>query len=219
MANRSANRGPPIDGWGIGFRLRQYGSIWEKRGPEGESLKPAAAFVHLHLASLCVCAGVNLLAPMKNLTRRRFGKTLAGTAAAGFLSSSLSRSALAQMAKGGLLQFPPNFVWGCSTAAYQIEGAVNEDGRGLSIWDTFSHTPGKIENGDHLLGPRVADVAADDHELRKVERHLVDIGNWPAVLRRAQWAGVTDLRAEGHAEFDTRGIQRVVAAVSRRRVP
>ncbi|WP_329126449.1 GH1 family beta-glucosidase [Streptomyces sp. NBC_01465] len=46
---------------------------------------------------------------------------------------------------------PPDFVWGVATAAYQIEGAVAEDGRSPSIWDTFSHTPGKIdanENGD-----------------------------------------------------------------------
>jgi beta-glucosidase len=44
--------------------------------------------------------------------------------------------------------FPSHFIWGASTAAYQIEGAVSEDGRGTSIWDTFSHTPGKVLNGD-----------------------------------------------------------------------
>ena len=44
--------------------------------------------------------------------------------------------------------FPENFVWGVSTAAYQIEGAVNEDGRGLSVWDTFCDEPGRIDNGD-----------------------------------------------------------------------
>ena len=44
--------------------------------------------------------------------------------------------------------FPPGFVWGAATAAYQVEGAVGEDGRGPSIWDTFSHTPGKVENGE-----------------------------------------------------------------------
>ena len=38
------------------------------------------------------------------------------------------------------MSFPENFVWGAATAAYQVEGAVQEDGRGLSIWDTFSHT-------------------------------------------------------------------------------
>ncbi|RLL69504.1 GH1 family beta-glucosidase [Streptomyces sp. Z26] len=46
------------------------------------------------------------------------------------------------------LSFPADFRWGVATAAYQIEGAVDEDGRAPSIWDTFSHTPGKIENGD-----------------------------------------------------------------------
>jgi beta-glucosidase len=46
------------------------------------------------------------------------------------------------------LQFPEGFIFGSATASYQIEGAFDEDGRGPSIWDTFSHTPGKVENGD-----------------------------------------------------------------------
>ncbi|NEE32244.1 family 1 glycosylhydrolase, partial [Streptomyces sp. SID7982] len=41
-----------------------------------------------------------------------------------------------------------DFTWGVATAAYQIEGAVAEDGRSPSIWDTFSHTPGKVDGGD-----------------------------------------------------------------------
>src|ERR1700730_2869328 len=44
--------------------------------------------------------------------------------------------------------FGPDFLWGASTAAYQIEGAVGEDGRGPSIWDTFCQQPGNILNGD-----------------------------------------------------------------------
>jgi beta-glucosidase len=55
------------------------------------------------------------------------------------------------------LTFPTQFVWGASTAAYQIEGAWNEDGRGESIWDRFCRTPGKIENGD------TGDVACDHY--------------------------------------------------------
>ncbi len=52
--------------------------------------------------------------------------------------------------------FPPGFTWGVATAAYQIEGAVAEDGRGNSIWDTFCRQPGAIRDGD------TGDVA-DDH--------------------------------------------------------
>ncbi|WP_299531294.1 GH1 family beta-glucosidase [uncultured Streptomyces sp.] len=50
---------------------------------------------------------------------------------------------------------PHDFAWGTATSAYQIEGAVAEDGRSPSIWDTFSHTPGKIDNDDH--GDRACD--------------------------------------------------------------
>ena len=46
-------------------------------------------------------------------------------------------------------RFPADFVWGAATAAYQVEGAVEEDGRGESIWDRFTATPGKVLNGDH----------------------------------------------------------------------
>ena len=45
-------------------------------------------------------------------------------------------------------QFPRGFTWGTATASYQIEGAATEDGRGPSIWDTFSATPGCVANGD-----------------------------------------------------------------------
>jgi beta-glucosidase len=51
----------------------------------------------------------------------------------------------------------PNFVLGAATSAYQIEGAVNEDGRGPSIWDTFSHTPGMTVNGE------TGDIACDHY--------------------------------------------------------
>ena len=54
-------------------------------------------------------------------------------------------------------QFPDGFVWGTATASYQIEGATDADGRGPSIWDTFSHTPGKVWNGDS------GDIACDHY--------------------------------------------------------
>jgi len=66
--------------------------------------------------------------------------------------------------------FPNKFSWGAVAAAYQIEGAWNEDGKGLSIWDAFSHTPGKVMNNDtgdvafdyyhRFRGGRSADEAA-----------------------------------------------------------
>src|SRR5690242_1102291 len=55
------------------------------------------------------------------------------------------------------MAFPADFQWGASTAAYQIEGAVTEGGRGQSIWDTFSHQPGRIADGS------TGDVACDHY--------------------------------------------------------
>lgn len=55
------------------------------------------------------------------------------------------------------LKFPEDFYWGVATAAYQIEGSPEADGKGKSIWDTYAHTPGKMKNGD------TGDVAIDHY--------------------------------------------------------
>src|SRR5262252_446806 len=60
-----------------------------------------------------------------------------------------------------LRQFPKGFYWGTATSSYQIEGAWNEDGKGPSIWDTYAHTPGKINNSD------TGDVANDHYHRYK----------------------------------------------------
>jgi beta-glucosidase len=70
-----------------------------------------------------------------------------------------------------LLRFPPEFRWGAATAAYQIEGAVAVGGRTPSIWDTFSHTPGRIAGGD------TGDVAADHfHRFAEDVDIMADLG-------------------------------------------
>ena len=55
------------------------------------------------------------------------------------------------------LGFPDGFLWGTATASYQIEGALSEDGRGPSIWDTFCRAPGKVLHGD------TGDIACDHY--------------------------------------------------------
>jgi beta-glucosidase len=65
------------------------------------------------------------------------------------------------------IQFPPDFQWGTATAAYQIEGAVHEDGRGESIWDAFAHTPGKVVNGD------TGDIACDHYHRWKEDIKII----------------------------------------------
>lgn len=55
------------------------------------------------------------------------------------------------------LRFPDGFQWGAATASYQIEGAYDEDDRGLSIWDTFSHQPGRVQDGEN------GDIACDHY--------------------------------------------------------
>ena len=71
----------------------------------------------------------------------------------------------------GFLHFPNGFIWGTATSAYQIEGAWNEDGKGLSIWDTFSHRPGKTHNGE------TGDVASDHyHRWTEDVRSMAGLG-------------------------------------------
>src|SRR4051794_21988977 len=87
-------------------------------------------------------------------SRRQFGK-LAGLSALAMAATSADAASPKQKPAAdphATARFPKGFVWGAATSAYQIEGAVNEDGRGRSIWDIYSHTPGKIE--DNTTGDR-----------------------------------------------------------------
>lgn len=84
-------------------------------------------------------------------------------------------------------KFPNDFIWGASTASYQIEGAYNEDGKGESIWDRFTHQSGNILNGD------TGDVACDHyHKFKKDVELMNKIGldsyrfsiSWPRIFPR-----------------------------------
>ena len=111
-----------------------------------------------------------------NLTRRDLAK-VAGAAALGMTtppSAGLAQTSAESQPKsvqGAAATFPEGFSWGVATSAFQIEGAVKQDGRGASIWDSYAHTPGKIRNGDN------ADVAVDHyHRYKDDVRLMQDMG-------------------------------------------
>lgn len=100
-----------------------------------------------------------------------------------------------------LTAFPHDFLWGTATSAYQVEGAVAEDGRSPSIWDTFSHTPGKVAGDDH------GDVACDHyHRWRQDIGLMKRLGTnayrlsiaWPRVVP----GGEGPVNAKGLAFYD-----------------
>ncbi|MFI7382681.1 GH1 family beta-glucosidase [Streptomyces sp. NPDC049813] len=100
-----------------------------------------------------------------------------------------------------LAAFPHDFLWGTATSAYQIEGAVAEDGRSPSIWDTFSHTPGKVDNDDH------GDIACDHYHRWRDDLALMgQLGTnayrlsvaWPRVMP----GGDGQVNAEGLDFYD-----------------
>src|SRR5437660_1156973 len=92
---------------------------------------------------------------------------------------------------------PADFVWGTATAAYQIEGAATEDGKGESIWDRFSHTPGVIDDGT------TGDVACDAYHRWPGDVDLMAQLNLNAYRFSLAW---TRILPEGYGRVNQAGL-------------
>lgn len=95
------------------------------------------------------------------------------------------------------LTFPKGFVWGAATSAYQIEGAWKEDGKGVSIWDTFSHTPGKVANNDN------GDAAVDHYHRFKEDIRLMSELGLKAYRFSTSW---TRVLPDGTGKVNKKGL-------------
>lgn len=96
-----------------------------------------------------------------------------------------------------MAKFPKDFIWGVSTSAYQIEGGWLEGGKGLSTWDIFTHTPGKILNEDE------ADVACDHYHLYEEDIILLKNLGVKAYRFSIAWARIMPT---GYGEINKEGI-------------
>lgn len=93
--------------------------------------------------------------------------------------------------------FPKDFQWGVATAAYQVEGAANEGGRSASIWDVYSHTPGKIKNNEN------GDVACDHYHLYKEDVQLMKELGYKAYRFSIAWPRILP---EGRGKINQPGV-------------
>ena len=108
--------------------------------------------------------------------------------------------------------FPEGFIWGCAASAYQTEGAWNEDGKGPSIWDTFSHIPGKVANNDN------GDTAIDHYHRYADDVALLGLLNLRAYRFSTAW---TRILPEGRGRVNPAGLDfydRLVDALLARKI-
>jgi beta-glucosidase len=137
---------------------------------------------------------------MNGYSRRQLGMTF-GAASLGAVS--LGGPALAKAAPGAL-RFPQGFIWGCATAAHQIEGAVNEDGRGQTNWDVFAHSPGRTYQG------QTADIATDSYHRYAEDTQCLKALGVKAYRMSIAWSRIFP---EGRGQPNPKGVdhyQRVV---------
>ena len=93
--------------------------------------------------------------------------------------------------------FPKSFLWGVATSAYQVEGAADEDGRGPSIWDTFSRTPGRVTL-DHT-----GDIAVDQYHRYKEDVQLMKWMGVKAYRFSVSWSRVFP---KGYGKVNEKGV-------------
>ena len=136
----------------------------------------------------------------KNFNRREFLGTALGAAASFYIlpqeplqppPPSVARRRYTKF------HFPPEFIFGAATAAYQIEGAWNEDGKGESIWDRFAHTPGNVK------GAATADVACDSYHRYKEDVELLKKFNLKSYRFSISWPRI---QATGMGEPNDKGL-------------
>jgi beta-glucosidase len=107
-------------------------------------------------------------------------------------------------------RFPDGFLWGVATAAYQIEGGAREGGRGPSIWDTFSHTPGKVRRGD------TGDIACDSYNRMDSDLDLLASLGVAAYRFSIAWPRIQPV---GSGEVNAQGVdyyKRLIAGLRER---
>jgi beta-glucosidase len=136
------------------------------------------------------------------MKRRTLLQSLAAFAATplGILVRPVVAQAPAPHHAPGLLKpvaFPRGFLWGAATAAYQVEGAWNEDGKGESIWDRFSHTAGNIKNG------ATGDVACDSYHRYRDDIALLKQLNLKSYRYSIAWPRI---QPSGRGAANSRGL-------------
>jgi beta-glucosidase len=129
-------------------------------------------FAHSALAAGIAAALPSALLP---------GCSVSSNAARTSRSATLAASPVGPSDSSREAAFPKNFFWGAATAAYQVEGAWNQDGKGESIWDRFAHTAGKIKNGD------TGDLACDSYHRWREDIRLLRAMNLNSYRFSISW--------------------------------
>ena len=135
-----------------------------------------------------------------HLNRREFLSTALGAAATFSILPPTPRlvgELFEPQSRFAPFQFPDEFIWGAATAAYQIEGAWSEDGKGESIWDRFSHTPGKVK------GAATGDVACDSYHRYKEDVALLKALNLKSYRFSVSWPRI---QPDGAGDTNPKGI-------------